>query len=172
MELTNLIVNITGYATQVREKKEEGRLESIRQFAHSLDESRMNSESSENEEEQETSNNKSIVEEISLRSKDVSTTQAEDYLLLSTIHQVKGLEYKYVFVVKMVDGVFPSRRAKKPEDLEEERRLAYVAFTRAKKALYVTCSASASSWDMSESADSSTFMNEIIHLTEEEFSSQ
>lgn len=150
-------------------------MESIRQFAHSLDESRMNSEPSENEEVQETSNNKSIVEEISLRSKDVSTTQAEDYLLLSTIHQVKGLEYKYVFVVKMVDGVFPSKRVKNPEDLEEERRLAYVAFTRAKQVLYVTCSPSTSffnDWPMLESEDSSTFMNEIIHLAEEDFSGQ
>lgn len=105
----------------------------------------------------------------------MNTTQADDFLLLSTIHQVKGLEYKYVFVVKMVDGVFPSRRAKKPEDLAEERRLAYVAFTRAKQALYVTCSPSTSffsDWPMLESEDSSTFMNEIIHLAEEDFSGQ
>jgi DNA helicase-2/ATP-dependent DNA helicase PcrA len=58
---------------------------------------------------------------------------------LSTIHQAKGLEWQVVFVIYMVEGRFPSARAgKEPEDLEEERRLFYVATTRAKNHLYIT----------------------------------
>jgi DNA helicase-2/ATP-dependent DNA helicase PcrA len=58
----------------------------------------------------------------------------KDYISLMTIHHAKGLEFKVVFVVGMVDGIFPSSNA---ENYEEERRLAYVAITRAKERLYL-----------------------------------
>ena len=58
---------------------------------------------------------------------------------LMTVHNAKGLEYPVVYVVHMMEGQFPhSRSIDKPEDVEEERRLAYVAFTRAMKRLVVT----------------------------------
>lgn len=57
---------------------------------------------------------------------------------LMTIHAAKGLEFDYVFSVRMVDGNFPSSRSKSPEDILEERRLAYVAYTRAKETLYLS----------------------------------
>jgi len=60
---------------------------------------------------------------------------------LMTIHQAKGLEFSYVFICGLYEGVFPSHRAlreRKIRALEEERRLAYVAFTRAKTALFLT----------------------------------
>ena len=57
---------------------------------------------------------------------------------LTTIHSAKGLEFPYVFILGMVEDVFPSFRLKlNPLDLEEERRLCYVAVTRAKKKLYL-----------------------------------
>jgi len=57
---------------------------------------------------------------------------------LTTIHSAKGLEFPYVFILGMVEDVFPSFRLKEnPLDLEEERRLCYVAVTRAKKKLYL-----------------------------------
>lgn len=57
---------------------------------------------------------------------------------LTTIHSAKGLEFPYVFVLGMVEDVFPSFRLKEnPLDLEEERKLCYVAVTRAKKKLYL-----------------------------------
>jgi DNA helicase-2/ATP-dependent DNA helicase PcrA len=60
-------------------------------------------------------------------------------LRLSTIHQAKGLEWNVVFVIMLCDGMFPSARSiDQPENLEEERRLFYVAVTRARKMLYLT----------------------------------
>ena len=60
---------------------------------------------------------------------------------LMTVHTAKGLEFDYVFCIGLNDGVFPNARAineRTNDGLEEERRLAYVAFTRAKKELYIT----------------------------------
>jgi len=63
---------------------------------------------------------------------------------LTTIHQAKGLEYDVVFLIGLADGQFPSRRAIDSGDIEEERRLFYVAVTRAKDALYMSYSQVAS----------------------------
>ena len=61
----------------------------------------------------------------------------EDYLILSTIHSAKGLEWDAVYVLHAADGNIPSDMAKSDEEVEEERRLFYVALTRAKNWLYV-----------------------------------
>ena len=64
----------------------------------------------------------------------------DDRLILSTIHSAKGLEWHSVFVIWVLDGKFPSLYSfAANEDLEEERRLFYVAITRAKQNLYLTC---------------------------------
>ena len=60
-------------------------------------------------------------------------------VVLSTIHSVKGLEFDVVFVTALEEGIFPALRD--DSDIEEERRIAYVAFTRAKKRIYLTCAA-------------------------------
>ena len=68
-----------------------------------------------------------------------------DYVSLMTVHVAKGLEFDYVFVVSMIDGVFPSERTiveSGHDGEEEERRLCYVAFTRARKKLFVSCNTS------------------------------
>lgn len=64
-----------------------------------------------------------------------------DYVSLMTVHTAKGLEFDNVFIYGFNEGVFPSSRALEdsPKNEEEERRLAYVAITRAKKKLYITC---------------------------------
>jgi len=63
----------------------------------------------------------------------------EDKVILSTIHQAKGLEWSYVFLIWCADGMIPLRRAlKEPGGEEEERRLFYVAVTRAKDQLYIS----------------------------------
>lgn len=55
-----------------------------------------------------------------------------------TIHTAKGLEFPVVFLCGMNEGIFPSRRTRTKNGMEEERRLAFVALTRAKEALYLT----------------------------------
>ena len=84
-----------------------------------------------------------------LQNATLQTSQDEikdgDYVSLMTVHVAKGLEFDYVFVVSMIDGVFPSERTiveSGHDGEEEERRLCYVAFTRAKKKLYVSCNTS------------------------------
>src|SRR5207245_9396596 len=62
----------------------------------------------------------------------------EDYLILSTIHSAKGQEWDAVFVLNLVDGCIPSDMASgKPEQIDEERRLLYVAITRAREHLHL-----------------------------------
>jgi DNA helicase-2/ATP-dependent DNA helicase PcrA len=63
----------------------------------------------------------------------------DDQMRLSTIHQAKGLEFDVVFIIMLCDGMFPSSRSiETVEDEEEERRLFYVAVTRARDELYLT----------------------------------
>jgi DNA helicase-2/ATP-dependent DNA helicase PcrA len=64
----------------------------------------------------------------------------EDYLVLSTVHSAKGQEWDAVFVLNVTDGSFPSEFAGgKPAQIEEERRLLYVAMTRARTHLELVC---------------------------------
>ena len=71
---------------------------------------------------------------------DKATEKNSDSVNLLTIHSAKGLEFDTVFVIGLSEGIFPSERtmAEGMKGLEEERRLAYVAYTRAKKKLYLT----------------------------------
>ncbi|CBY93286.1 ATP-dependent DNA helicase UvrD/PcrA [Mycoplasma haemofelis str. Langford 1] len=123
-DLIMFIIDKSGYKKYLMEKKELGRIENIIKFAEILKSDKG-------------ADNWEVVKEIPLKTKDV-VPKTDDYILLSTVHQVKGLEFKYVFVVKMVSDVFPSYRSITAADKSEERRLAYVAFTRAKKRLYIT----------------------------------
>jgi len=75
---------------------------------------------------------------LSSESGDRVVTKGERCLRLSTIHQSKGLEFPHVFVIGLADGLFPNKRAIDGEgDLEEERRLFYVAATRAERSLHL-----------------------------------
>ena len=64
--------------------------------------------------------------------------EAKDKVKLMTIHTAKGLEFPYVFLCGLNEGIFPSKRTRTREGMEEERRLAFVAMTRARKGLYLT----------------------------------
>lgn len=77
---------------------------------------------------------------ISTEDKDgTRAPKKEDKIILSTIHQAKGLEWSVVFIINLSSGAFPSERAlREDKGIEEERRLFYVAVTRAKKYLYLT----------------------------------
>ena len=75
----------------------------------------------------------------SLDNEATASNQDDEMLTLSSVHQAKGLEWKVVFVIWMADGMFPSSRSlENQEAIEEERRLFYVAITRAKDELYLT----------------------------------
>ncbi len=67
-----------------------------------------------------------------------SDAGAEDKVKLMTVHAAKGLEFPYVFLCGMNEGIFPSRKVHTLEAMEEERRLAFVAMTRAEKRLYIS----------------------------------
>lgn len=69
---------------------------------------------------------------------DLDREDKRDAVKMLTIHAAKGMEFKNVFLCGMNEGIFPSRKVQTPEDMEEERRIAYVAMTRAKDRLYIT----------------------------------
>ncbi|MGN0795541.1 MAG: ATP-dependent helicase [Christensenellales bacterium] len=77
------------------------------------------------------------LEQVSLISDSDEMTD-DNYVTVATIHAVKGLEFDNVFIVGLEETVFPSSRATTSGDIEEERRLMYVAITRAKKRLYAS----------------------------------
>lgn len=86
----------------------------------------------------------------------------EDKVTLMTMHAVKGLEYDYVFIVGVEEGLFPHNNSLESNDeLEEERRLCYVAITRAKKKLYLINARSRILYGKVSSNVPSRFINEI-----------
>jgi DNA helicase-2/ATP-dependent DNA helicase PcrA len=81
-----------------------------------------------------------LLAQIQLLNSETSDRQVDpdaDALRLTTVHQAKGLEFGVVFILGLADGMFPLRRAIEADDLDEERRLFYVAVTRAKDELYL-----------------------------------
>lgn len=99
-------------------------------------------------------------------------TDADDAITLLTVHSAKGLEYKSVFLTGLEEGIFPHSRAlgSSPtahEELEEERRLMYVAITRAEDKLYITYARRRRLWGQREYSEPSRFLEEIPkdHLT-------
>ena len=86
----------------------------------------------------------------------------EDAVIMMTMHAAKGLEFPVVFLAGMEDGLFPGFRAmEKEEDMEEERRLCYVAVTRAKEQLYLTCAERRLLYGRTQYAHPSRFIDEM-----------
>ena len=81
----------------------------------------------------------SLLTNIEANDEGAKTTDDDEQVRLSTIHQAKGLEFDVVFIIMLCDGLFPSARSSESvEGEEEERRLFYVAITRARDELYLT----------------------------------
>ncbi|UWF57600.1 DNA helicase PcrA [Staphylococcus hyicus] len=95
---------------------------------------------------------------------DVDEANLEDGVTLMTMHSAKGLEYPVVFIIGMEESIFPHLRAIKSDDdheMEEERRISYVAITRAEEELYLTHASSRTLFGRSQSNPRSRFLNEI-----------
>lgn len=104
----------------------------------------------------------SFLEEVALYSEADRDDGSDDKVTLMTVHSAKGLEYKNIFVIGLDDGIFPSSRSFDSEaDMEEERRLAYVAITRAKERLYLTNASQRMLFGQTQRNVTSRFMREI-----------
>jgi len=78
-----------------------------------------------------------FLSDITVDADEAKEDNSIEYLTLSTVHSAKGLEWGKVFLIGLQDGVFPSLKSSSDEDIEEEKRLLYVAVTRAKEELYL-----------------------------------
>ena len=103
------------------------------------------------------------LQEVSLLSDvDENDSQSEDRLTLMTVHSAKGLEFRVVFIVGMEETLFPSQMSMdSPRGLEEERRLFYVAITRAEEYLIITHAKSRFRYGKTEFCEPSRFLREI-----------
>jgi DNA helicase-2/ATP-dependent DNA helicase PcrA len=104
-----------------------------------------------------------FMEEVTLLS-DISENEKGDIdaVKLMTVHSSKGLEFPMVFVVGLEDNMFPlSNSMLEPKLLEEERRLMYVAVTRAKDVLFLSCAASRMTWGQTKMNPPSRFLDEL-----------
>ena len=132
VELTQLILEDSKYINYLEQEEKNSknpenlnRLENIKEFIESLTEFE---------------NLEGFLEHVSLVMENNSNT-SEDTVTLMTMHGAKGLEFDNVFLAGWEEGVFPSKRSIEEtgkQGLEEERRLAYVALTRARKQIYIT----------------------------------
>lgn len=103
-----------------------------------------------------------FLEEVALYSEADRDNSTSDRVVLMTVHSAKGLEFDNVFLVGLEDGLFPSSRSfDNNDDLEEERRLAYVAITRAKKQLYISSASSRTLFGQTRQNITSRFIKEL-----------
>ncbi len=126
------LLKITGYEDMLAAMGEEGKtkLENVGQLVSNIQAYKDMNEDATLE---------MFLEEVSLISDIDNYDRQADSVTLMTIHSAKGLEFPYVFLVGVEEGIFPGEMSRyNPDDIEEERRLAYVGITRAKKELYIS----------------------------------
>lgn len=135
-ELLAEILEKTGYRQYLTEsgeepEKQEERLQNVAEFASTI---------AQYEQDVQEPSLSDFLEQTALVSDIDSLDESEDRVVLMTIHSAKGLEFNNVFLIGMEEGIFPGNQSiySGAEEMEEERRLAYVAITRAKKTLTVT----------------------------------
>ncbi|MBW7474942.1 DNA helicase PcrA [Paenibacillus oenotherae] len=103
-----------------------------------------------------------LIADIDSMDKDEPEGGVKDAVVLMTMHSAKGLEFPIVFIIGMEEGVFPHSRAFMDNDeLEEERRLAYVGITRAEEQLYLTCARMRTLFGRTNSNKPSRFLEEV-----------
>ena len=154
-ELVDLILDKTGIRKELESEKTvdaEIRLSNLEEFKSITRTYEENSDSPTLEE---------FLEEISLVADMNEHKNETNVVTLMTVHAAKGLEFDYVFVIGMEEGLFPHLNSMETEDLEEERRLCYVAITRAKKKLWLINAKSRMIYGKHDNYFPSRFISEI-----------
>lgn len=128
-ELLSAVLNESGYEKMLRTEGSQERLDNLAELKQSVYEY----ETSCGEE----STLEHYLSHVALFTNN-DTTDNSDKVKLMTVHSAKGLEFPYVFLCAMNEGVFPSKKTDTIQRMEEERRLAFVAMTRAQKGLYLS----------------------------------
>lgn len=158
--LTEKILQDFGYTAALKAEhtiEAETRLENLDEFLSVT--KRFDDEYEENDDENALSD---FLAEVSLLSDQDDLANNDDQVALMTLHAAKGLEFPVVFLVGMEDGLFPLSRALMEDDqLEEERRLAYVGITRAKRELFLTNAYSRMMYGRMQNNPPSRFLEEI-----------
>ena len=134
MEFYDLVCDKSGYTAALREKNDmesRGRLENVEELKSSIQGHLENAEGE--------PTLSGFLDEVALYTDLDSQSDSDNCVTMMTMHAAKGLEFPNVYVVGMEDGLFPGNRAMgDAEEMEEERRLCYVAMTRAKEHLTLT----------------------------------
>lgn len=155
--LIQKILDDTNYLAGLVDGTEEGesRIENVRELL---------SKAAEFDEQSENKTLGTFLEEVALVA-DIDNYQEDtDTVALMTLHSAKGLEFNSVFIVGFEENIFPAARSAlspDPDDLEEERRLCYVGFTRARKTLYVTHAVTRMQYGQTASNAVSRFLKEV-----------
>lgn len=129
-ELLSAVLNESGYEVMLRTMGSQERLDNLAELKQSIYEY----ETTCGEE----STLESYLSHVALFTNSDAEENSGDKVKLMTVHTAKGLEFPHVFLCAMNEGVFPSRKTNTLESMEEERRLAFVAVTRAEKGLYIS----------------------------------
>lgn len=159
-EIIDLILRKTEYLREFKEEDTDEsrmRIENVDEFVTKAIEFEKNMPVEE-------ANLTTFLEDIALVADIDNYSEEEDTVALMTLHSAKGLEFPYVFIVGMEEGMFPSYRSINfggQAEMEEERRLAYVGITRAKEVLYLTYARSRMQHGMTEYNAPSRFLKEI-----------
>jgi DNA helicase-2/ATP-dependent DNA helicase PcrA len=148
--LLEALLERSGYLDELRAERSieaEGRLENLAELVGSA---------------QDAESIDQFLEQVSLVADADEIDGDDSQVVLMTIHAAKGLEFPAVFIIGLEDGVFPHLRSiGEPEELEEERRLAYVALTRAQERLYLTHAWSRTLYGGTQYNPPSRFLDEI-----------
>ncbi len=154
-DLLQEVLDVTKYLDYLQEEPEtyEDRVNNIKELSSMF---------IKYEEESEDANLYEFLEDVALISDIDSYNEDEDAVVLMTLHSAKGLEFPVVFIPGMEEGIFPGNQSMfSEEDLEEERRLAYVGITRAKKKLYLISSQQRMLYGQTSRNMPSRFLREI-----------
>ena len=125
--LLQAVMDKSGYEAYLRLQNDQERLDNVAEFRRAVEKAGQDDDASLED----------FLTHIALFT-DLDREQNTSTVKLMTIHTAKGMEFPYVFICGMNEGVFPSRKTLSLEDMEEERRIAYVAMTRAKKMLFLS----------------------------------